>query len=530
MPGLKVAILSFCTSDRLPCKGLHLNALAVIVSYYLLVIVLFSGSTTPFETSPPNWTVLDCVYFATVVTSTVGFGDLTPADGFGRVVTVLVAIVGLITFSHIVWLADHVFGYVLHVQDKLFRHLLRAEVIELCGLDGSTMDLEVPQRALTYYLSNLAPSLVVFGAVQLVFALLLSTAQPIEYGVALYHMMITSSTVGFGDIAIGYELNCTQLILVDPNSNETHTLQECRRIEYPWSKVVVIVHILLTTSVLSGILSRYFSLRKLRQQRIDRLVLVMRRNDPKLLEKLQRMRRKAFEKDEKRKKKSRRKSVTLQDAADNKSPVVGFLRRRGFGSFRQAVIAGASTQPREMAPAPSCAYSRTAEASEPPPSPRRSAAAVNAAVRVQASFRGRQVRERNKVERMLGMESINKVEFVVGTLAVLNLLKWEDALPIMQHFDQLDVSGDGVLSSEDLLQFGANRAQDVLRKQLKEQQEKLQRVASRAGVAGFSASNRGEEDRLKLAMNTRISRGLFSSFADGLAVPSASADDATERA
>ena len=94
----------------------------------------------------------------------------------------------------------------------------------------------------------------------------------------------------------------------------------------------------------------------------------------------------------------------------------------------------------------------------------------------------------------------------------------------------LDVSGDGVLSSEDLLQFGANRAQDVLRKQLKEQQEKLQRVASRAGVAGFSASNRGEEDRLKLAMNTRISRGLFSSFADGLAVPSASADDATERA
>ena len=111
------------------------------------------------------------------------------------------------------------------------------------------------------------------------------------------------------------------------------------------------MHILLTTSVLSGILSRYISLRKLRQQRIDRLVLVMRRNDPMLLEKLQTMRRKAFAKHEKRKKKSRKSA--LQDAAGVKSPIAGILRRRGFGTFRQAaILAGAPTPSRAGAPSP----------------------------------------------------------------------------------------------------------------------------------------------------------------------------------
>ena len=42
-------------------------------------------------------------------------------------------------------------------------------------------------------------------------------------------------------------------------------------------------------------------------------------------------------------------------------------------------------------------------------------------------------------------EGIDKVEFVVGMLVLLGVLDWEEATPVMKHFDQMDLSKRGRL-------------------------------------------------------------------------------------
>jgi hypothetical protein len=56
----------------------------------------------------------------------------------------------------------------------------------------------LPKRASAYYSKNLAPWVVLWVLLQLSFAAIYCAAMPVPYFEALYHVMITSTTVGLG--------------------------------------------------------------------------------------------------------------------------------------------------------------------------------------------------------------------------------------------------------------------------------------------------------------------------------------------
>ena len=235
--------------------GALMTSVFVLGVYYACAFVTFHCG------EEPQWTLLDCVYFATVLCSTVGYGDLAPTTPATRALTVVLAIVGI----------GVVFGIVAgaietHIIEPLVRPMRRQlarsyppTVIEVSGLDGRSTAVTVPTKAVYFYAFSLAPMLMLFCALQLLFSALLCAAQPeLGFGGALYHMMITSTTVGLGDV---------------PIANDA-------------AKVVVTLRIIVTVGTLATVFSEASRLGAERGRQIERLRLMMRRTDPALLEQL----------------------------------------------------------------------------------------------------------------------------------------------------------------------------------------------------------------------------------------------------
>jgi Ion channel len=68
-------------------KALKLFVIHVIC-YYSLAVILFSFVVEKF-------TVIDSLYFATVLFTTIGYGDLVPSSAAGRTCTILLALYGI---------------------------------------------------------------------------------------------------------------------------------------------------------------------------------------------------------------------------------------------------------------------------------------------------------------------------------------------------------------------------------------------------------------------------------------------------
>jgi hypothetical protein len=94
---------------------------------------------------------------------------------------------------------------------------------------------------------------------QFSFAALLCLSQPIDFGTAFYKMMLTSTTVGLGEVKI--------------------TTSE--------AKIVMSAHILLTVGTLFSILREIGRITEVRRKLINRLRLMMRKMDPNLLNELE---------------------------------------------------------------------------------------------------------------------------------------------------------------------------------------------------------------------------------------------------
>jgi voltage-gated potassium channel len=57
------------------------------------VVVLASG--TSFYSTVEGWSLLDALYFCTIVLTTVGLGDLTPETAAGKIFTIGYVLVGI---------------------------------------------------------------------------------------------------------------------------------------------------------------------------------------------------------------------------------------------------------------------------------------------------------------------------------------------------------------------------------------------------------------------------------------------------
>lgn len=90
-----------------------LYASPLLVSFLLIITVL--GLVIGKR---EGWTRFDAIYFAFITATTVGFGDYSPRGKLARILTIVIAFLGLIFTGIIIALALHAAVYALkHLPD-----------------------------------------------------------------------------------------------------------------------------------------------------------------------------------------------------------------------------------------------------------------------------------------------------------------------------------------------------------------------------------------------------------------------------
>ncbi|XP_045129845.1 open rectifier potassium channel protein 1-like isoform X2 [Portunus trituberculatus] len=139
------------------------------------------------------WSFIDALYFSMTVTTTIGYGHLTPSGSWSRIVCILYSLVGIpLTGMLLAWTSNF-FG------DKLLQ------------LFKSRLSDE-KQHSHTF----IAAATVIYitlGFVVFIFlpSALFSSLEGWSYLTAVYYSYITLTTIGFGDYVTGNELEGSKL-------------------------------------------------------------------------------------------------------------------------------------------------------------------------------------------------------------------------------------------------------------------------------------------------------------------------------
>jgi len=152
-------------------------------------------------------TWVQAVYFMCVTMSTVGYGDISP-DGPGlRAFTIVWIFVAILVVFPLLTGAIVLFTHGLTVRGRaLFEKIFRPTLVDIDG-DG-TMDFAMPEQfALFFFAKNLLPALLMWFGLQLICAAGFVGIEGANnhswtFGAALYHCIITATTVGYGDMSI----------------------------------------------------------------------------------------------------------------------------------------------------------------------------------------------------------------------------------------------------------------------------------------------------------------------------------------
>jgi len=170
-----------------------LSAFTFLVVYLLIATSSYSALE--------DWQTVDSLYFGLVTMSTVGYGDLSPSSQGARAFTIFMIFAGLLVFAKVAT----AFGTVLRPYSEFGRALLeRAWPEQGMDIDGNgEIDFKIPRHPVIYYFKGLLPSLVANIFVQAISAIVFVAIEPNwTYGNAVYHCIVTATTVGYGDITI----------------------------------------------------------------------------------------------------------------------------------------------------------------------------------------------------------------------------------------------------------------------------------------------------------------------------------------
>lgn len=198
-----------------------------------------------------GWSYIDAAYFSMATMSTVGYGDIFPSSDASRIFTLLMIFVGIIfVFTEVADLISD-FTNPLTRKGRIFLEWLWPQVpLDLDG-DGDT-DIYVPRHHIIYYSKNLIPSILLTMAVQCMSAVLFTVVIPEwSFGAALYHCIVTATTVGYGDM---------------PNGTQAGRLLSC-------------FHILVSVCLLGEIISTFDALKKRRQATMAKIKQLSRELD-----------------------------------------------------------------------------------------------------------------------------------------------------------------------------------------------------------------------------------------------------------
>jgi len=200
---------------------------------------------------------MEAVYFATVTASTVGYGDLTPPDAlWPRAFTIVLIFVGvLVVASRLTTAADLLFGEYERWARGWLRRMLPSDHNKTDETGRAIIESQY-----VFYPKNLLPSVTLNIALQLGSAYIFVAIEGWDYGSALYHCIVTATTVGYGD-----EL-----------------------ITSPEGQGWAVVHILLSVSMLGFTITSVEELRQERDQETKRVAALNQRLTKSLLERVER--------------------------------------------------------------------------------------------------------------------------------------------------------------------------------------------------------------------------------------------------
>ena len=175
------------------------------------LVCVYFGTGCAFYMTVEGWNGYEAMYFLMVTASTVGYGDMNPTSGVqgtsasltgSRIFTVVYIFFGIsIVFAQLSALIGHIFHPLFRWSRAKMEALFPQHAIDI-DLDGEA-DFKVPRAPVVYYGKNLTAPLLVVVLVQIFFAAIFVAIEPgWDFGTAVYHCMVTATTVGYGDVKI----------------------------------------------------------------------------------------------------------------------------------------------------------------------------------------------------------------------------------------------------------------------------------------------------------------------------------------
>ena len=204
-----------------------------------------------------DWSAIDAAYFSMAVMSTVGYGDFYPSSSGSRVFTIFMIIVGVgFVFSAVAGVVTKLTSPITSRGRQMLEQLFPQDGVDIDG-DG-VVDFYKPRPPLVYYCKNLLPSFLLTMLLQLLSGAIFIALEPWDYGSAMYHCLVTATTVGFGDVYI---------------STQAGRAWAC-------------VHILLSVALLGELISTFDDLRAKRAASMARIRMLTTRLNSLMLDNL----------------------------------------------------------------------------------------------------------------------------------------------------------------------------------------------------------------------------------------------------
>jgi hypothetical protein len=222
----------------------------VLTAYVVLAIVVYVNIEP--------WDAVDALCFAMMTCSTVGYGDISPTPTFGpRTFTIFMILFGIVVVFPV---AGNAISPLIEPLTRRGREQLERMFPQIAvDIDGNGgADYKVPRNAPIYYAKNLLPSVALNLVVQIVSAAIFCAIEGWDFGSALYHCLVTGTTVGYGD----------QTIVTDGG------------------KLWASVHMLVAVAMIAELISTFGTLSEKRSANLARVAQLERRFDADLVDKL----------------------------------------------------------------------------------------------------------------------------------------------------------------------------------------------------------------------------------------------------
>jgi len=243
-PGLMAARAKSCARNLLR----PLFAAFWVVAYFSLGVLYYERAE--------GWDLTTSIYFQMVTVSTVGYGDLSPSTDESKLFTVFWILLGIIVvFSQLAAAVDFFTRPVVRLVKALFERMCPQKGIDI-DEDG-TADFIMPRHPILYYPKQLLPSFLVAVVLQLTAAALFTKVEGWPFGIAMYHCMVTATTVGYGDTSIS-----------------------------PGGRALATVHILLSVAIIAMFISELDDAVTRRKRAMQKLALIRAKCDTVLLQSL----------------------------------------------------------------------------------------------------------------------------------------------------------------------------------------------------------------------------------------------------